>query len=425
MLSFYNEYIIYEIVIFIFIVLSAFFSGTETALVSANKLKLNSLMERGSTRARRALALLDHIEDALGTTLIGNNIANIAATAFITFIAARAFLLKETGIIIVTFIQATIFLLLCEIMPKIIARSKSESYLMTFSVPVSFFMMVLKPGVKLSLMFSTALKNRLNFKSSDYSITQSKDEIDMLFKLGKKEGVIDKEHHDLVLEILSFHDVTANEVMIPTIDIISIEKKESVKKLARLIDKTRFSRIPVYEDRVDNIIGYVGYRNLLRRKKELSIESMLKKPYYVPETKKIYELFNEMLEKKIHLVFVVNEFGAVEGMLTPEDIAEEIVGEIQTQDHPDENLITKINKNKYLLSGGLDIDFFQRRFSVAIEKRGFETIAGFVTYKLGRIPSKGEELVFEGATYIVEEATEKSVEKILYIPLRQRRTGLT
>jgi len=408
-ISFY----IYTFLIATFTLLSAFFSGTETALISANNIKLITL-GRGNTLAQRALDLLDHRENALVTTLIGNNLANISATAFITFVATKAFLLHESRLLLVTIIQALIFLLLCEIVPKIIARAWAERCLMIFAIPLRFFSVLLRPAEKISVLFSGKLRELLH-ADSEQSFTASRDEIGILFQIGEREGIIDKNHQDFVSEILIFHEKTASEVMTPTIDIISIEKRKSINHLIKLIEQTRFSRIPVYEDRVDNIIGYTYYRDLLEKPDVQKIEDILYKPYYVPATKKIYELFQEIQTNNLSVVFVVNEFGAVEGLLTPEDIAEEIVGEIQTRDHPKEELITKLHRKKYILNGTLDIEFFQKRFNIDIEKRGFETIAGFIMYMLGRIPHHGDKIIYQKCTFIVEEATDRSVEKVAFI----------
>jgi len=411
--------LIYEILIFVSIALSSFFSGTETAITSTNRIKLKAISVKGNKRAMRALKILDNIEDALSMILIGNNISNITATALITFIATKAFLLNESALLIVTTIQTIIFLLLCEILPKIIARSKAESFIMFFSFPILIMMLILKPAVKLSLLFSKLLKEIFHLDSSKYSHLSSRDEIGLLFQLGESEGIIDKYHQMFLSEFLSFNEITANAVMTPTIDIKSIEKRQSIKQLVALIEKTKFSRIPIYDGRVDNIIGYVYYKDLLEKNNINSIEEIIKKAYYIPDTKKINELSQEMQEKKLHLAFVANEFGAVVGIVTFEDIAEEIVGEIQTRDHPDEELIKKINEKRYILHGSLDIDTFQRMFAIVIEKKGFETLAGFITYKMQTIPQKGEKIEYSGYTFIIAEATERSVEKVVIILPKQ------
>ncbi|MCU0822525.1 MAG: hemolysin family protein [Spirochaetes bacterium] len=408
------EDIIYQILIGIFIVLSFFFSGIETAIISSDSIKIRALAEKGSRRAKKSLYIIDNIEDALGMVLIGNNIANVSATSFIVFIATKAFYLKEAEIVAVTAVQTMFFLVFCEILPKTIARSRSEVYLNLLSYPIFFLMIIFRPAVRLSLLFSKKMKTVFHLKSARYSAIGSRDEIGTLFRMGEKEGIIDRDHHNFVSEILSFHEVTANEVMTPAIDIKSIEKNGKIKDLVRLIGDTRFSRIPVYEGRVDNIIGYVHYRDIITKKNVRKAADIIEKPYYVPATKKISELYIEMHDRKIPMVFVVNEFGGVIGLLTIEDIAEEIVGEIHTRDHPKEELIKKISKSRYLLSGYLDIDYLKKHFNIHIDKKGFETISGFVSYKLGRIPEKGDRFDYGGYSFTVNEATDRSVLKVMF-----------
>lgn len=414
--------ITYNILTFVCILMSAFFSGSETSLVSSNVMFVHNLYDRGNKRAGLALRILENQEDALSMILIGNNIANIAATAFITYLATRAYLLNETGLLIVTAIQTLFFLVACEITPKIVARAKAESYLILFVHLLSFFFFFLRPLVKLSLIFPNILKKKLRIENPARSIISSKDEIDFMFRLGQREGIIDDKHHFFVNEILSFNKIKAREVMTPLIDVISIEKRQSIRQLVQLIKQTRFSRIPVYEERVDNIIGYVLYRDLLKKEQVSSIDEILRQPYFVPSTKRVYELLSEMREVEKPLVFVVNEHGAVEGLLTDEDIAEEIVGEIQTRDHPEEELIREISPGNYIIQGDLDIEFFQRRFGMQVLKDDFETVAGFVISRLGKIPRNGEKFEHEGFTFQVHEATDRSVEKVLLVlPVRKKK----
>jgi len=401
--------------------MSAFFSGSETSLVSSNHILIQNLHERGNMRAGLARRIIENQEDALSMILIGNNIANISATAFITYLATKAYLLDETGLIVVTLIQTMVFLVVCEITPKIVARAKAESFLLLFVHLLLFFFFFLRPLVKLSLVFPNLLKRRLNIEKSSTSFISSKDEIDVMFRLGHKEGIIDDEHHFFVNEILSFNKIKAREVMTPLIDVVSIERRQGIRQLVKSIEKTRFSRIPVYEDRVDNIIGYVLYKDLLKKNTVRSIDEILREPYFIPNTKRIYELLSEMREVEKPLVFVVNEHGAVEGLLTDEDIAEEIVGEIQTRDHPEEELIREESPGRYIIQGDLDIEFFQRKFGIYILKDDFETVAGYVISKLGKIPDQGDKFDHDGFTFQVSEATDRSVEKVLLISHARKR----
>ena len=405
-------YMAYEIFIFVFIILSFFFSSAETAIISANVIKLRSLADQGDKRARRAVAIINDVENSIGMVLIGNNIVNIASASFITFIAAKHVVLSDANIFVITALQTIVFLVLCEIVPKIIARDRADTILMMYSTPIALLNRILLPVTKFSLVITSFIQKAFGISESENSFIRSRDEIETLFQMGKIEGVIKKRHQDFIDEILNLREITVREIMTPTIDMVAVEKDESVRKTVGIIGKTRFSRIPVYEDRVDNIIGYVYYRDFLGGETVKKIEDILRKPSFVPSTKNIDELFVEMRKNGARILFVVNEYGGVDGLVTSEDIVEELVGEIQTRDHPKKDLIKMVRKRKYLVSGETDIEFFQNKFGMKIEKKGFETLAGFITYHFGKIPSNGEKISIEGYTFIIHESTDKSVESV-------------
>ncbi len=407
------QYIIYELVILVLMVLSAVFSGAETAIMTSSSIKLKYLTEHGNKRAAKSLMILNNIENTIGMTLIANNMVNISAAAFITYISTKAFLLNDSELFMVTILQTVVFLIFCEITPKVVARTRAESFLMMFSSPIQMMTTLFKPLIRFSLYLSMFIKKVMKYETSRYTFTGSREDLGMLFELSASEGLIDEEHHDYINEILSFNQVTAYEVMTPLINIVSMERKQSIRQLIKVIDETGYSRIPVYEGRVDNIIGYVYYRDMLKKRKVKSIDQIIRKPKFEPSTKKINSLFTELQKDKNLIVFIVNEFGAVEGMITMEDIAEEIVGEIQTRDHPDRHLIQKISARRYLLSGNLDINYFQRRFGIIIEKNDFETIAGFIIFHMGKIPRKGDRMEYGSCTFIVDEASDRSIEKVI------------
>jgi CBS domain containing-hemolysin-like protein len=401
--------------------LSAFFSGTETAILSAHRLSIEAL-PRDPGKKRRALYILNNIEDTIGMLLIGNNIANISAAAFITFIATQAYLFDDRQLFVVTLIQTIIFLIFCEVTPKIIARAYAERFLLFFSIPIVIMLNILRPANVVIMFIIGTIKKGFGINAAKGAAVVSRDEINILFKLGRDEGIIEEDHHDFVAEILSIRDVTAVAAMTPTVDIVSINIKKSIKDLVTLFEKTRFSKIPVYKGRVDHIIGYVFYRNILETKKPQNIGDVMTAVEYAPATKSIFDLYMDMQVKTLPVVFIVNEYGGVIGMVTYEDIAEEIVGEINTHDHSSEALITPIDNFTFYLSGNLPVDFFQKKFSCRIEKKGFETMAGFVMYKLGKIPRQGEEFVYNKHVFIIEETTERTVERIkLIVPSRRKK----
>ncbi len=418
MLANYGGYIV---AVFVMMLLSAFFSGTETSLVTSSRVYLEDLSSKDSTRARRALYLLDNIENSLSLILIGNNIVNIATGSIITFIATRAYQLNEPELLGVTVVQAIVFLLFCELIPKLVARARSESVLLFFSLPLVFLITALRPVLKVTLVVSEMLKNLMKLKEHTRSPVKSREEIAALFEIGKKEGVITKDDQSFVKEILSFKNLTAREVMTPTIDLESVEIGDSVKNLVNVIVRSKFSRIPVFQDRVDNIIGYVFYRDVIMNPEMKHISEILHRVSYIPLTKKVYEIYSEMRINMVPLYIVVDEYGAATGMVTHEDVAEEVVGEIQTSDQSDGNLVQEAGKNRFLVTGSLDIEYFMKKFNVQIEKAGFETLAGYVCYKLGRIPRRGERFQYDRFTFIVDQATERSVDRVLIVLTKKQK----
>lgn len=414
-----NEYFVYIISIGVLTLLSAFFSGMETAIVSASRLKIEHFAKLENSSAVRSLRILDKIDDYMSMVLVGNNLVNISAASFITYVVTMAVTRNETDLFLLTIIQTVVFLVTCEVTPKIFSRAHAEMFLMRFSTLILFFMTILKPAVFIALKLTRYIKSLLHVSDEKVALVRSKDEIGMFFQIGEHEGVIDEDHQALISEVLSIREITAHEVMTPTIDIVSVNRKASIKDLVNVIVSAHFSRIPVYDIRVDNIVGYVFYRDIIRNPDADSIDEILHPPFYVPCTKNIYDLYVEMKEKNELTVFVVNEFGAVIGMVTHEDIAEEVVGEINTSDHKGDVLIQKINKRKYLIAGDTDIEYFMKEFNIEVEKKGFETVAGFVMYLTGKIPRSGEKIQYRDCTFVVEEATERSIEKVqLLLPGR-------
>ncbi len=415
------ENLIYWTAIMFLILLSAFFSGTETSLVSTRRTRMELYRKNGSKAAGRALYILDNMEDAIGMVLIGNNIANIAATAFIVYLFSRAYAWNNTELMGVTVVQTIIFLIFCEVSPKIIARSLAGSYLMFFSYPVIMLMTAMKPIIGISLVFTRLVRRAVGSTDGHQPLVTTREEIDILFRIGEEEGIIDEEDQEFVSEILSFRELTAIEVMTPTIDIVSVEQKGSLRQLVEVFVQSKFTRIPVYEDRVDNITGYVFYRDVLTNWDAESISELVYAPVYVPATKNIAGLFQEMQEENLPMVFVVNEHGAVIGMVTHEDIAEEVVGEIEAHEDSAEDLIVKIKKDRYLVSGSIDIEYFMKKFPLVIEKKGFETVAGFITSLMGKIPREGERVEYGNYTFIIDEATPRSVERMVIVPGKKAR----
>ena len=410
-----SELLIYQLVIVFFAVSSSFFSCFETAIVSSRRITIETLSRKaGDRRAFRSLKILDNIEDAIGMTLIGNNICNIGAAAFITYIVTKVFFYNDTQLIIVTVIQTIFFLIFCEISPKIISRANAEKLLLLFSLPILILMNLFKPLINISLFFSETIARIFKIESGKASLISTRDDIATIISIGQEEGIIDEEENIYLSEILSFKNAQAFEIMIPTVDIISVDINDSYKTIISLIERTKFSKLPVYKNREDNFIGYIHYRDILK-KPQSKIEEIIIEPVFIPETKNIFDIYYKMYKEKIPLIFVVDEYGNTIGMVTFEDIAEEIVGEIQTGDHPIEEHITKLNAKRYILSGRLDIDYFQRYFNIEIQKSHFETLGGFVMSLTGDIPDKGDHIKYNEYEFVIEEAGPRTIDKVMLI----------
>lgn len=408
------NYNTYSIMILVCIFFSMFFSALETAIVSSRRISIETLSLNGKQSAKNSLKVLDNMEKALSMVLIGNNIVNICATAFVTFIVTRALKYNDTQLLAVTLVQTVFFLIFCEITPKIVSKAKAENFLMLFSIPALSLMWIMTPVINFSLFISEIITGKLNLSNTSKDPVKSRDDIDTLFQIGHKEGVIDEERQEYVREILSFKNTLAYEVMTPVIDVVSLEISDSIKEAVNVIANTKFSRIPIYEENEDEFIGYIHYRDIIVLKPE-SIRDILIKPDFVPETKNIFEIFNDMHKNRTPLLFVTDEYGDITGILTFEDIAEEIVGDIQTNDHPAEKFVSQVSDRKYILSGRMDIDYFQRYFSIPVRKHHFETLAGFVISLAGKIPEAGDRLKYGDYYFIIEEIKGRSIDKIQLI----------
>jgi len=416
-----SELFIYQLVIVFFTLLSALFSCFETAIISSRRITIETLSRSsGSRSAFRSLKILDNIDDAIGMVLIGSNICHIGAAAFITYIVTKIFLYNDTQLLVVTVIQTIFFLIFCEITPKIISRANSEKLLLLFSMPIFILMKAFKPMLVFPLFFSEIITKMFKIETGNVSPIRSRDDIAAIISIGKKEGIIDEEENIYLSEILSFKNAKAFEIMIPSVDIIAVDVNDSYKQIISVIEKTRFSKLPVYKNREDNFIGYIHYRDILKNPQS-KIEEIIMEPVFIPETKNVFDIYNKMHKEKIPLIFAVDEYGKTTGMVTFEDIAEEIVGEIQTGDHPLEEHITRINEKRYLLSGRLDIDYFQRYFNIEIQKLHFETLGGFIMSLTGDIPDKGDHVKYKGNEFIVEEVGVRTVDKVLLILPKKKK----
>ncbi len=382
--------------------LSGFFSGSEVALLSISKFKVRHLFDKNKPGAIALKKLKDSPHRMLTTILIGNNLVNVASSAMATSIAIGYF--SNYGIGIATGIMTFLILVFGEITPKSIATEHNEKIALIVAGPIWFLSILLKPIISIFDVFTKAFIKLFGSKTKKPSVTE--EEVKSMVEFGEEEGTIKEVEKKMIHKIFEFDKVNASEVMTPKIDMAAITRKANVKDLVDFYLKHHYSRIPVYRISRDHIIGIVFVKDTLRLAKEkkwnVSVEKMMRKPYFVPGVKKIDNLLRQFQKRKEHMAIVVNEHGSVIGLITLEDVVEEIVGEIVDETDKIDPNIRKLNPKTWIVKGKTDIDEVNEKLKTDIKGKGFDTLNGFILHRKGSIPKKGEEVSFGKFIFKIE-----------------------
>lgn len=403
------------IALFVLVVLSAFFSGSETAFMSVNRIKIKEKVQRGDEHADRVDKLLQNQTKLLTTILIGNNLVNIAASSIATALAIELFGSKGVGI--ATGVVTLLILIFGEITPKSLGNNRSIDFAKAAALPLFYLEKILAPFIYL---FTKVVNLFVKDKSLISSAFLSEEEIRRFVEVSHREGVIKETEQEMIQSVFDFDDTLVKEIMVPRIDIVCIEKDASLEDLINLgVDKGH-SRIPVYEESIDNIIGLIYIKDLLellvKKKNDVQIKEFVKPIYFIPEGKPINQLLSEMKERKEHMAVVVDEYGGTAGLITIEDLLEEIVGDIQDEFDLEKSYIEVIDDNKLLLDGRVDIEELNKYLDKPLaESDDYETVSGLVLYYLNRLPIQGERLELEDITFIVESIIDNRIRKIKLI----------
>ena len=403
----------FSLVILIF--LSAFFSGSETAFMSVNRIKIKEKVQRGDEQAAKVDKLLQNQTKLLTTILIGNNLVNIATSSIATAVAIELFGSKGVGI--ATGVVTLLILVFGEITPKALGNNHSIDYAKVASIPLYYLEIILSPFIYL---FTKIVNFFVKDKSLISSAFLSEEEIRRFVEVSQKEGVIKETEQEMIQSVFDFDDTLVKEIMVPRIDMVCIEKDASLEELIRKGVEKGHSRIPVFEDSIDNIIGLVYIKDLLelliKDKEEVVIEEFVKPIYFIPEGKPINQLLNEMKDRKEHMAIVVDEYGGTSGLITIEDLLEEIVGDIQDEFDLEKSYIDVIDENKLLLDGRVDIEELNKYLPEPLaENDDYETVSGLILYYLNRLPVQGEKLELEDMTFVIESIIDNRIRKIKLI----------
>ncbi len=401
--------------LFVLIILSAFFSGSETAFMSVNRIKIKEKVQRGDEHAARVDKLLHNQTKLLTTILIGNNLVNIAASSIATALSIELFGSKGVGI--ATGVVTLLILIFGEITPKSLGNNHSIDYAKAASIPLYYLEIILSPFIYL---FTKIVNFFVKDKSLISSAFLSEEEIRRFVDVSQREGVIKETEQEMIQSVFEFDDTLVKEIMIPRIDMVCIEKNASLSELIQMGVEKGHSRIPVFEESIDNIIGLIYIKDLLEllleEKKDVDIKEFVKPIYFIPEGKPINQLLSEMKERKEHMAVVVDEYGGTSGLITIEDLLEEIVGDIQDEFDLEKSYIEVIDDNTLMLDGRVDIEELNKYLEdPLIESDNYETVSGLILYYLNRLPVKGEKLELEDMTFVIESIIDNRIRKIKLI----------
>lgn len=396
-------------VLIILLLLSAFFSSAETALTCVNQVRIRTLAEENDKRAIRVQQILDNPSKMLSTILIGNNIVNISSTSLATTLTIRIFGNYAVGI--ATGILTLFVLLFGEIIPKTSANLNAERLALAYSFWIAKLMLVLTPVIFVVDKLSGFFLRLFGVNPSKTGTGMTETELKTYVDVSHEEGVIETEEREMILNVFDLGDSLARDIMIPRIDMSMISVDASYRNLQALFKETMFSRIPVYENDRDNIIGFVMLKDffLINKKTDFSIRSILREAYYTYETKKTDDLLSEMRSSSISAAIVLDEYGASIGLITLEDLIEEIVGEIRDEyDEEEKELIQEIDDRVYRIKGSMKIDDVNNALGTLFSSEDYDSIAGLMIEQLEHLPFEAETIMLSDGSCVQAEKIAKN-----------------
>lgn len=397
----------------VLILLSAFFSSAETAFSSVNKIRLRNYLSEGRSGSKNALFISENFDDALSTILVGNNIVNIAAASISAKVATDIFG-PSTGLIISTFGMTILILIFGEILPKSLAKENAETYSLKIS---GILLLLIKLLTPVNFLFSKLKNFVTNAISKDGEATPSitEEEIKVMVDISQEEGVINKDERELVHRSLEFNEIHVGEVLTHRMDMITIEVNQPLEEIKQIFLEERFSRIPVYEENIDNIVGFLSEREFfaeLIQHNDVNVRELLRQPMFVVKSMRVATLLPELQRTKSHMAIVVDEFGGTSGLITLEDILEELVGEIWDEHDEKVMIMTKLDESTYEFEAQYDLDDFAELFNVPMPETTYHNLGGWIFETLGSIPENGDTFNYESLKIIVKEVENHRIRKI-------------
>ena len=417
---FLNGSFLYKLLgLLLLLLVSAFFSSSETAYFSLKKSRIEEMTEKNVKGTKRLLNLLREPRKLLITILTGNTIVNVVIASLATLMAldvAQYYGVDQNiAIIIEVIIVAIAVLIFAEVTPKLAAVKRAEKIARIFALPLSFVHLILQPIAKIIYGFTNFVLKVLGVEKKRINLNE--DEIRTLVDVGEEKGTLEKEERKMLHGIFELSDTKVREIMVPRTDVIMLSIESSIQQAIEVVRESRFSRIPVYKESVDDIVGMLYARDLIpfidNKNSKGGLSAILKPVYYVPETKMIDELLREFQDKRRKLALVVDEYGGLSGLVTLEDILEEIVGEIQDEHDDEEPIFKRLSENLLDADAKWDLDDAEDELGISFPKEeGYDSLGGFLFHQFGKIPEMGQKISHSGVMFKVLEVHSNRIRRV-------------
>ncbi|MBQ8350265.1 MAG: HlyC/CorC family transporter [Ruminococcus sp.] len=410
-----NSDIFKIILVVVMMIFSALFSSTETAYSSVNKLRLKNYAGQGNKKAAKALKLANKFDEVLTAVLIGNNIVNIATSSVSTIVFIN--LIGSSGAAVSTVVITVLVLVFCEVLPKSYAKKNAERLALAFAAPLSVLVTIFKPFVYILNKLSSVIS-----KGGEEAPSVTEDELKFMIDEIEEQGVIEEQESELVKSALEFDEISVNEILIPRVKVVGIEIGSTIEEIKETLCQEMYSRLPVYEKSLDDIIGIITNKAFFKMLSEggNDIKSIIQEVPHISDTLLISEAMRKMQRSKVHLAVVTDQYGGTKGIVTLEDIIEELVGEIYDEDDEIENNIVMLSADKYEVAGDMSVSDFLSRLDLDedLVQTDYTSVGGWITDVLEHIPESGE--VAETGIFRLTAAvvTEQTVEKVIVEILR-------
>ena len=401
------------IIIIILLLLSAFFSSAETAFTMVNKIRIRSLIEDGNKRAITVGKIIDNSGKMLSAILIGNNIVNISASALMTSLTIHLWGSYATGI--ATGVMTVLVLIFGEITPKTTATIYAEKFALVYAPVVYFIMFIFTPVIFIIDMLSGVILKLIHVDANNKHNKITEEELRTFVQVSHEDGVIESNEKKIINNLFDFGDTEAKDVMIPRIDMTLADVNTGYDDIIELFRETKYTRIPIYEGNPDNVIGILNIKDLiLSQHNDFNIRSIMRKPFFTYEHKNTSELFNVMQRSSHSISIVLDEYGSTAGMITTEDLLEEIVGEIRDEYDTDEtDPFIKVGHYSYLVDGSYKLDDLNDSLNLKFTSQDNDSIGGFIIEKLDRFPDIGEQFDIDNVHFKIERASSNRIELVL------------